>query len=67
MHWKVALFLEEKRPVYEKIFPCMNLFSHGTRSVTEGEVAASVMGLLSLEFPFTVFQGDKVNQLYLKL
>lgn len=45
----------------------MNLFSHGTRSVTEGEVTASGMGLLSLEFLFTVSQGDKVNQLYLKL
>lgn len=33
----------------------------------EGEVTASVMGLLSLELPFTVCQGDKVKELYLKL
>lgn len=45
----------------------MNLFSHWRRSVTQGEVTASVMGLLSLELPFAASQGDKVKQLYLKL
>lgn len=54
-----------KWPVYKKIFLYM-AFSHGMRPMAEGEVAASVMGLLALRFPFTVSQGDKANQLYLK-
>lgn len=41
----------------------MNLFSHRTSSVKAGDVADSAMGLLPLEFPFTVCQGDKVKQL----
>lgn len=41
----------------------MNLFSRGARSVKAGDVADSAMGLLPLEFPSTVCQGDKVKEL----
>lgn len=43
-------------PMYEFVFSWKKIND-------TGEVTASVMGLLSLELPFTASQGDKVKQL----